>query len=253
MGPGVDYFINIPKIGDPPKETQGSGEKSGSRRIATKLRISGAPPSARGGHTATLVENKIYLFGGHELRGAGKGFIYHNGVYVLDLKELRWVPFHRQRGTPAAPRYGHTASLLGSRIVIFGGKGGPNLYFQDLHALDVETSTWYRGPSRPGDPAPRFWHSSNMSDSHMYIFGGARGSTLLGDLYSLDLKTMDWKELQPKGKPPRPRFAHASVLVNNYLIIHGGMAKIMVSVGFKTQELEQEQLYTASDARQRVG
>ena len=46
-------------------------------------------------------------------------------------------------GTPAAPRYGHSAILAGSRIIIFGGKGEKGKVFRDLHALDPVTMTWY--------------------------------------------------------------------------------------------------------------
>lgn len=231
MEPAVDCFIPVPKLGPPPTSSGNSeGHSDRAPLVASRLLTLGPPPSARGGHTATLVGSKIYVFGGHELRGAGKGFLYHNGVHVFDTKEQKWGPFHRLRGTPAAPRYGHSACLLGSRIIIFGGKGGPNIYFQDLHALDVETCTWYKGPSRGGDPAPRFWHTSAISDNQMYVFGGARDTVLLGDLHALDLKTMEWKELRPRGKAPCPRFGHAAVLADKYMIIHGGMAKIAVSL-----------------------
>lgn len=223
MESGVDVFATVPKFGLPPQEGVG-----GPQKVATRLRCLGAPPSARGGHTATLVGSKVFVFGGHELRGAGQGFIYHNSVHVLDLKEMKWVAFQRHRGTPPPPRYGHTANLQGSQIVIFGGKGGPNVYFKDLHALDVETGTWYRGPSRPGDPAARFWHSSDMLDEQMFVFGGIGEGGPLGDLHMLDLRTMQWLELHPKGRAPPPRFGHATALVEGFLIIHGGMAKTQV-------------------------
>ncbi|XP_026193283.1 tip elongation aberrant protein 1 [Cyclospora cayetanensis] len=232
MEPPVDCLISVPKFGPPPRTDPsaggGGGLGRGRRLVVSKLNTGGDPPSARGGHTATLVGDKIYLFGGHELRGADKGFAYHNAVFVLDLKGRRWVPFKKQKGTPAAPRYGHTASLFRSRIIIFGGKGGPNLYFQDLNALDVDNATWYKGLSRRGDPGARFWHSSNISGDHMYVFGGACGSTLLGDLHALNLTTMEWQELKPRGRAPRPRVAHASALANGYLLIHGGMARTVL-------------------------
>ncbi|KAL8439174.1 hypothetical protein Efla_000689 [Eimeria flavescens] len=230
MEPAVDCFIDLPNFGKPPKSASSEDDKP--LQVASRLQVGGGPcPSARGGHTATLVGSKVYVFGGHELRGVGKGFTYHNDVYVLDLKELCWEAFHRQRGTPPAPRYGHSACLFGSRIIIFGGKGGPNVCFQDLHALDVEASTWYKGPSRAGDPAPRLWHSSNIADSCMYVFGGVSGVLPLGDLHALDLNSMDWKELKPRGRPPRARFGHASVLTERHLIIHGGMAKTVLKEG----------------------
>ncbi|KAL8433847.1 hypothetical protein ACSSS7_003591 [Eimeria intestinalis] len=228
----VECFIDCPRFGLDPREATPSNSEGGPFLVAERLKIgrggAEAPlsPTARGGHTATRYEGKVYVFGGHELRGAEKGFIYHNELHVLDIKERRWVKVSKQTGTPPAPRYGHSACLLGSRIIFFGGKGGPNSYFQDLHALDVETLTWYRGPSRPTDPPPRFWHSSNIKDSLMIVFGGVAGNRILGDLHSLDLQRMQWKQLTPRGKAPKPRFGHASILLEDFLIIHGGMAKL---------------------------
>jgi host cell factor len=61
-------------------------------------------------------------------------------------------------GTPPTPRYGHSAVLAGSRIILFGGKG-PKTVYRDLHALDPVTMTWYQGPEGGGAPTARFDHT----------------------------------------------------------------------------------------------
>lgn len=68
--------------------------------------------------------------------------MYLNDTHVLDLNSSRWIK-PKIQGTPPQARYGHTAILAGSRIIIFGGKGGKNHAFRDLHALDPVTMTWY--------------------------------------------------------------------------------------------------------------
>lgn len=88
--------------------------------------IEGVPPSPRGGHSATLIGASILFFGGHYYSDKKIGYTYLNDTHVLDLNASRWVK-PKIEGTPPKPRYGHTAVLAGSRILIFGGKGVKNV------------------------------------------------------------------------------------------------------------------------------
>jgi len=84
--------------------------------------IEGVPPCARGGHSATLIGASILFFGGHYYGGQKQGYVYLNDTHVLDLNSSRWIK-PKVQGTPPQARFGHTALLAGSRIIIFGGKG----------------------------------------------------------------------------------------------------------------------------------
>lgn len=116
---------------------QPSGEKSWQWAYPT---VEGIPPSQRGGHTATLVGASLVIFGGHYYAGKKEGFVYLNDTVVLDVNENRWYR-PRINGTPPISRYGHTAVLAGSRVVLFGGRGQGSVHFRDLHALDPVTMT----------------------------------------------------------------------------------------------------------------
>ncbi len=48
----------------------------------TTLKVNGIPPSAREGHTATVVGSKMYLFG-----GSGSS-AYYNDLFTLDLETV---------------------------------------------------------------------------------------------------------------------------------------------------------------------
>src|SRR5574343_592662 len=99
--------------------------------------IEGVPPSARGGHTAVLAGASVIIFvvtstQGHYFGGQKAGFKYLNDTVVLDVNANVW---NRPRisGTPPTARYGHTAVMAGSRMVVFGGRGDGGVYFRDLH------------------------------------------------------------------------------------------------------------------------
>nr|PUA88465.1 putative kelch repeat protein [Toxoplasma gondii TgCATBr9]CEL72511.1 TPA: kelch motif domain-containing protein [Toxoplasma gondii VEG] len=205
--------------------------------------IEGALPPARGGHTATLVYDRLFVFGGHRYGGAKEGFVYYNDLHVLHLKKSQWLDLPRHRGTAPLPRYGHSAVLVGRRIIIFGGKGDRDRYFSDLHALDTVTLTWYQGPQgQPGCPSPRFGHSCNLDGPSMYIFGGVREKELKNDLLCMNLQDMTWSQPETSGTPPCPRYGHASLVVGRQLIVCGGMHRVQLCPAERDALLEKVEL-----------
>jgi len=201
--------------------------------------VEGEGPCARGGHSATLVgptdpqkaSARIFLFGGHFDRGTGDGFEYLNDTFILDIDENTWMQ-PRCRGTAPEPRYGHSAALVGTRIVYFGGKGKTS-HFRDLHALDASSMTWFQGPSSGGAPSARHGHTATLHGTRLYVFGGTSGGKYFGDLYCLDLSSMAWSAPQTSGPKPTPRFGHATLLVGESLLIHGGFCLETYEIGMK--------------------
>lgn len=190
--------------------------------------VEGEGPCARGGHTATLVgpvnpqkaSARIVVFGGHYDAGLKNGFVYLNDTHVLDIDENTWSQ-PRCRGTAPEARYGHSAALVGSRVVYFGGKG-KSAHFRDLHALDTNSMTWFQGPSSGGAPSARTGHTATLHGTKLYVFGGSCSGMYFGDLHCLDLASMAWSSPPTTGPKPTPRCGHAALLVGESLVIHGG-------------------------------
>jgi len=202
--------------------------------------VEGTGPCARGGHTATLVgpidpqkgSARIFLFGGHyDGRGSGEGFVYLNDTYILDIDDNTWLQ-PRCRGSAPEERYGHSAALVGTRVVYFGGKGATK-HFRDLHALDAGTMTWYQGPSSGGSPSARHGHTATLHNTRLYVFGGVCGAKYFGDLHCLDLSAMAWSAPQAAGPKPTARFGHAALLIGESLLIHGGFCMDVPDIAAK--------------------
>lgn len=197
--------------------------------------VEGEGPCPRGGHTATLVgpldpakpSARIFIFGGQFDEGKG-GFKYLNDTHILDIDDNTWSQ-PRCRGTAPEPRYGHSAALVGNRVVIFGGKG-KETYFRDLHALDANSLTWYQGPSSGGAPSARSGHSATLFGTRLFVFGGACGAKYFGLLHCLDLSSMAWSAPPTTGPAPTPRSGHAALLIAESLIIHGGFCLDSVKI-----------------------
>lgn len=81
-----------------------------------------------------VVGSRLVVFGGHD----GERML--NDLYELDTKTLVWTRIAVSGGLGAprpAPRAGHTASLVGSTIVVFGGGDGERL-LNDCWLLEID-------------------------------------------------------------------------------------------------------------------
>jgi len=163
--------------------------------------------------------------------GEGAGFHYLNDTHILDIDENTWGQ-PRCRGTAPEPRYGHSAALVGTRIVFFGGKG-KSKHFRDLHALDASSLTWYQGPSSGGAPSARHGHTATLHGTKLYVFGGACGAKYFGDLHCLDLSSMAWFSPSTTGPGPSARASHAALLIGESLLIHGGFCMDSAEIASK--------------------
>ena len=89
-------------------------------------------PSARAGHTATLVRKMLLVFGG------GDGSKILNDTWFLDLTTFVWSK-PQVSGTAPAGRSAHTTNLIDDKLIVFGGGDGSRR-FKDLYILDIGLS-----------------------------------------------------------------------------------------------------------------
>ena len=109
------------------------------------LRVAGAPPTPRCGHSATLSPDgrRVVIFGGMGLSGPLAD------AHVLDLSNARgplWWQLHPAGDAPS-PRHRHSATLFGSDLLIVGGlpprrphDGGVQVEMLNLAHIEMQTS-----------------------------------------------------------------------------------------------------------------
>ena len=87
-------------------------------------------PTARAGHTATLIPGKrLLIFGG------GDGSKIYSDSWFFELNGYYWVK-PTIGGTPPAGRCAHTANMIDDQLVIFGGGDGGRR-FKDMYIVDI--------------------------------------------------------------------------------------------------------------------
>jgi len=145
----------------------------------TKIRTVGRnKPRPMRAHTMTLVNEKIFIFGGSDNETC------FNDLYIFDC-ETYWWTLHKTKGlVPPRPRRAHTADLIGDYIYFFGGSNGQN-YFNTLYLLNTKTLCWEKPEVRGQIPNPRRAHTSWVYNDLLYIFAGGDGMCALNDIYVL--------------------------------------------------------------------
>eukprot|EP00667_Euglena_gracilis_P019147 EG_transcript_20463 len=195
-------------------------------------------PNARYKHTIVAHEGSIYLFGGDD--GGHRVSRSHVwGSFHRDLWRYaggRWGRVHKKE--PLTPRQGHSAAVVGGRMLVFGGLQATQPSITDsrylregneLWSYDFAESRWESiTPTVGRPPPPRRAHSATVLQGRMYVFGGfskARGRPNLNDLWAFDPATRQWHALGPRnGTWPPARGAHIAVADQRqrYLYVFGG-------------------------------
>lgn len=209
----------------------------------------GLPPCPRLGHSFTLLNGKVYLFGGLANESDDpKNNIprYLNDLYTLELypnsSMTLWdIPLTYGQAPP--PRESHSGVAYTDRntnkssIIIYGGMSGSRL--GDLWILDAETMSWSKPELGGPTPLPRSLHTATVIGSHMYVYGGWVPLVLdesklathekewkcTNTLASLNLDTLRWDDIaldKFDDCVPRARAGHSAVAIQTRLYIWSG-------------------------------
>lgn len=181
----------------------------------SKAAISGRAPLAGSRHTASLVKERLFVFGATD----GGTFKY---LHILDADALHWAQAEADGQAPIS-RSRHTANLVGKNLVIFGGVGGGRP-LNDLFVMHTDGgSMFWTEPSVNGvPPSARVGHTATLVGTKVFFFGGHDGKTCLNDVHVLVM--MNWRDVQCTGGRPNPRVSCTMNVVGSKLVMLGGAA-----------------------------
>jgi dynein heavy chain len=190
-------------------------------------------PQCRGAHSATIVGDKMYVFGGYG--GNGYGRTDFNDLHALDLRTWKWEEIATE-GEKPEPRSGHQTCLVNDQLYVIGGWNSLK-QFNDVFVCDLKTNTWRQLDIKL--PVPIWNHTcvSVKAVPHwkIFMFGGNSGDlaesgtaqgTYLNSVSVLDTGSMQWISPAVKGEAPIPRADTAMIYdgASNRMIFFGGWA-----------------------------
>ena len=161
-----------------------------------------AMPTARRELASSVVNGKIYVFGGNN--GS-----YKNTVEEYDPATNTWTT---KASMPTARSF-ISSSVVNGKIYVFGGNNGSNL--NTVEEYDPATNTW---TTKANMPTARYGISSSVVNGKIYVFGGNNGSNL-NTVEEYDPATNTWTT---KTNMPTARRMLASSVVNGKIYVFGG-------------------------------
>eukprot|EP01035_Chromulina_nebulosa_P018310 gene18310-23996_t len=192
-------------------------------------------PLPRGSHTATIIGNLMYVFGGYG--GSGYARRDFNDTIVLDLETWEWKNLDCKGEIPEA-RSGHQAVSIHENLYVIGGWNSME-QFSNVYILNTTDNVWTK-PALQGDFGPPRWNFSAVSVFavpywKIFVFGGNSGNLnedvnpqgeYLNDVCVLETGSKTWTRPNVLGTIPTPRGETPAVYESkgSRLITFGGWA-----------------------------
>jgi hypothetical protein len=174
------------------------------KSISARPQVRDGPvPAPRRGHTAVVVENEIYIFGGQT---ASKSPEEVGRVWVYDVISAKWSFHDPKADAPYPPsRFNHSAVSSDEPGPAHPSEGTVNLQEQEIDASKTV----------PIPPPSDSWGT-------MFIYGGISmdGRTILNDVWGFDITARVWFPLPPAPSPAR--LGASFVLADDILYRVGG-------------------------------
>eukprot|EP00027_Filamoeba_sp_ATCC50430_P005833 CAMPEP_0168549162 /NCGR_PEP_ID=MMETSP0413-20121227/4953_1 /TAXON_ID=136452 /ORGANISM="Filamoeba nolandi, Strain NC-AS-23-1" /LENGTH=332 /DNA_ID=CAMNT_0008579525 /DNA_START=441 /DNA_END=1439 /DNA_ORIENTATION=- len=193
-------------------------------------------PAALARHSACVVDNKIYIFGGgiifdpKQLSSDTVKKTKTNLLAVIDPNENSWNWISDFKGTPPPKRSDSAQCSVGRKIYIFGGSSEAVKPMNDLWEYDTEANCWTNltDQMKGSIPPPRSGHTMVSLGNRLFVYGGAvwtgeEWTEYKTDFHVYNIETREWIRPDLKGVPFNTSIFCASLtLSDTFVWIIGG-------------------------------
>uniref|UniRef100_A0AAY4AY35 Attractin-like protein 1 n=1 Tax=Denticeps clupeoides TaxID=299321 RepID=A0AAY4AY35_9TELE len=191
-------------------------------------------PLPRYGHSLTLHQDDIYMFGGKLEMGSGN---VTDELWVFNIPSRSWS----QRTPSTQSHTGHIFAVEGHSahvaeldngdviMVVIFGYSSIYSYISNVQEYNIRTNEWHIPETRGAIALGGYGHSSSYDSGSkcVYVHGGYKSLPnknnnkygLVDDLYRYEVPTRTWTILK---ESTYPRYLHSSVLLGGTLLIFGG-------------------------------
>jgi len=165
-------------------------------------------------HAAALAGSRIYVAGGYK---SGTGVL--GSLIYAEIGPDGTLSAWQVAANPLpAPRYGHSLTAMGGRLLLAGGRDGAEAR-AEVWTYDPAGDSWTPYTSLP---SPRYGHAAAALENRLYVFGGNNGYGPQRHVFHSSVPaagTAPWEAGQPI---PVERQFSAPVLAGPRLYLFGG-------------------------------
>ncbi|KAM7375792.1 hypothetical protein PAMP_005563 [Pampus punctatissimus] len=161
-------------------------------------------------HSAVFYKKELFVFGGVEPSQSSGDKSCSNTLYIFSPEfELWYQPI--VEGDKPLPRFGHSATLLSQKLIIFGGRKTAT-YLNDLHVLDLGFMEYTAVKCGNMPPLPRGFHAAlTVSDNRILVSGGCSAIGALQDVHIFNTDTNMWNSVASSLLCSKPRAGHSVI------------------------------------------
>lgn len=161
-------------------------------------------------HSAMFYKKELFVFGGVKPSSSSGEKNCSNALYIFNPEFGLWYqPI--VEGEKPLPRFGHSATLLSHKLIIFGGRKTAT-YLSDLHILDLGMMEYTAVKCENMPPLPRGFHAAlPVSDDRILVSGGCSAIGALQDIHIFNINTRMWSSVACPLFSSKPRAGHSVI------------------------------------------
>jgi N-acetylneuraminic acid mutarotase len=159
-----------------------------NNNIWNEITPEGPRPKARASHSAVVIDDAIYVFGGET-----EDWTFSNELFKYDPNSNRW---EQKAAMPAGGRREHAAAAVAGKMYIFCGEDGENP-LDDLWVYVPTENKWTQldlnDPNDPNDaPSARHGMRGAQYGNWIWLIGGSRPGTDLKETWEFNVTNQTW-------------------------------------------------------------
>ena len=186
-------------------------------------------PDLREAHTATLINDKLYILGGVIPPYLNKAppketFLYLDCSVPFNTNELKWMDLTNSGVIP--PHYSSAAVKGGASndtLFLYGGESIGGEPMSLVYTFNTLSNTWSVPTIAGTSPSGNVDINPVDYNGLTYLYGGATyDGTYTNDMFILDTINLSWKKANSINAPS-PRVDYGAVLLPDKSIMYIGM------------------------------
>ncbi|OMJ68853.1 hypothetical protein SteCoe_33574 [Stentor coeruleus] len=191
-----------------------------SMNLWEEVRTANQHPSRRSYHSAVMWNEKMFIYGGQDLREGPQ-----TGMWRIEIGQFDQGEWEELKTQDFGPLCRHSAIVKNDSMYVFGGTDGT----QEFNRIIVFNLNNFSArsilPDNASCPPPLDSHTACLYEdgtaAWMIVYGGYAAGERSSNVYTFNLNSEKWKQAQTS-RGPEGRSNHSAVIYKDHMYVFGG-------------------------------